>query len=107
MPPDFKGWLHPGHAGASSVMRRTLMERPLRPALSARWSVRGSEPVSRPLTVLGGRLRPWRLLYSAAVPHRSAQLLYLVILGCLEGRPICELDDRNSLRPKEPGCGTL
>jgi hypothetical protein len=36
MPPDFMGWLHWGHAGASSVMRRTLTERPLRP--EATWT---------------------------------------------------------------------
>ncbi len=34
-PPDFMGWLHSGQAGASSVMPRTLTERPLRP--EANW----------------------------------------------------------------------
>jgi len=39
-PPDFKGWLHSGQDGASSVMRRTLIERPLRPeaTLGVRWT---------------------------------------------------------------------
>lgn len=36
MPPDFMGWLHSGHAEASSVMRRTLTARPLR--LEATWA---------------------------------------------------------------------
>ncbi|CAL9315252.1 hypothetical protein SUDANB51_02866 [Streptomyces sp. enrichment culture] len=50
-PPDFKVWLHSGQAGASSVMRRTLTERPLRPELLAESPSRGSGLVGRPLVV--------------------------------------------------------
>lgn len=55
------GWLHSGQSGASLVMRRTLMERPLRPevARAARWSCAAVSVTSAggPLTLAHGYSR--------------------------------------------------